>query len=593
MLPLSYLKEKPHAVVALGSHPAIFQSMTDFDFLAKRVGPSLRAIIGTGKKFERLFWGEKEFLVPVYPDLDQLPEKDRKEIDLFLNVSSGRRALVSTSQALKSLPNLTGGVIFAESVPERHALEIKAEAKKLKRFVIGPASIGLLIPGCLKLGAIGGGEYAQIIENGLLSPGQTAVLSSSGGMTNEIINFLNQNNIHLSFALSFGGERFPCLSPEEVFLSAENDPGTKRIVYFGELGGNDEYELVNLIKQKKITKPIYAYIAGSVAEAFPRPPQFGHAKSLAQNLEETAAAKKKKMREAGIYVGESFQEFAKIIKQDLMPKTKTTSRIKLNPNINRRHALFISSVSGDNNGSPMILKKELAVIAKSSSYAELVITMLLGKPVKSKLTVNFVDLILKLLVDHGPYVSGAVNTMITARAGKDLVSSLCSGLLTIGDRFGGAINASALEWLKAVKQKTDPKEFVEKFSRQQKKIPGIGHKKYSLDNPDPRVRLIKEFSTKLKRTTYLDFALKVEKITTKKKNNLILNVDGMIAALLLDILEVEEGYDYNTLKTLTEIEFFNALFVLSRSVGFTAHYLDQKRLDEGLFRLPDTEVAMV
>ena len=33
--------------------------------------------------------------------------------------------------------------------------------------------------------------------------------------------------------------------------------------------------------------------------------------------------------------------------------------------------------------------------------------------------------------DHGPAVSGAHNTIVTARAGKDLVSSLVSGLLTI------------------------------------------------------------------------------------------------------------------------------------------------------------------
>ena len=33
--------------------------------------------------------------------------------------------------------------------------------------------------------------------------------------------------------------------------------------------------------------------------------------------------------------------------------------------------------------------------------------------------------------DHGPAVSGAHNTIVAARAGKDLVSSLASGLLTI------------------------------------------------------------------------------------------------------------------------------------------------------------------
>lgn len=50
---------------------------------------------------------------------------------------------------------------------------------------------------------------------------------------------------------------------------------------------------------------------------------------------------------------------------------------------------------------------------------------------------------LQVTADHGPAVSGAHNTIVTARAGKDLVSALCSGLLTIGPRFGGALDKAA------------------------------------------------------------------------------------------------------------------------------------------------------
>ena len=50
--------------------------------------------------------------------------------------------------------------------------------------------------------------------------------------------------------------------------------------------------------------------------------------------------------------------------------------------------------------------------------------------------------ILMVLADHGPAVSGAHNTIVTARAGKDLVSSVVSGLLTVGPRFGGALDGA-------------------------------------------------------------------------------------------------------------------------------------------------------
>lgn len=92
---------------------------------------------------------------------------------------------------------------------------------------------------------------------------------------------------------------------------------------------------------------------------------------------------------------------------------------------------------------------------------------------------------------------------------------------------------------------------------------------------------------------YLDFALQVESITTLKKSNLILNVDGAIAAVMLDLLESELHYTKEQLRELVDIEFFNSLFVISRTIGFTGHYLDQRRNDEGLFRLSDDDLTYI
>ena len=78
--------------------------------------------------------------------------------------------------------------------------------------------------------------------------------------------------------------------------------------------------------------------------------------------------------------------------------------------------------------------------------------------------------------DHGPAVSGAHNTIIASRAGKDLVSSLASGLLTIGDRFGGALDGAAREFSQAYDSNMIPMEFVNSMRKQHKLIPGIGHR---------------------------------------------------------------------------------------------------------------------
>ena len=62
---------------------------------------------------------------------------------------------------------------------------------------------------------------------------------------------------------------------------------------------------------------------------------------------------------------------------------------------------------------------------------------------------KFLELCLMVTADHGPAVSGAHNTIVCSRAGKDLVSSVASGLLTIGERFGGALDSAAKQFTEA------------------------------------------------------------------------------------------------------------------------------------------------
>lgn len=77
--------------------------------------------------------------------------------------------------------------------------------------------------------------------------------------------------------------------------------------------------------------------------------------------------------------------------------------------------------------------------------------------------------------------------------------------------------------------------------------------------------------------SHLDFAKSVESLTLEKKSNLILNVDGYIAAMLLDIFE-DLGMSHDEKKMYIEAGIFNGLFLLARSIGFIGHAIDQKRL---------------
>ncbi len=587
---INALRSTSVKIVVIGNHPAIIQSILDYDYLSGKDTPSILAVVSGGRNFQRFFFGNKEILVPVFDSIQSIPKNVCKEITMFVNAGSGRRVLVSSVEVIDSFPNLQIGTIFAEGVPEKHVLDLGVYAKLKNIALIGPASVGMVLPGVFKLGAIGGVNSKQIQTSGILQRGGVAVLSASGGMVNEVINIVGASHNALSFALSFGGDRFPLLEPVDAVRSAELDSQTQAVVYYGELGGEDEYKIAELLNQNEFKKQMICYIAGTVSDLFDTPPQFGHAKAMAEKNEESAHAKRRVLREAGAIVPESFTEFVQEIH-----KLKNFGTREVSDTIEiveeRHHRLIASSISKDEQGEIKILGEDLVPFAKENSFSKIAISLFLGKKIQSSDTEELVDFILRISVEHGPYVSGALNTIITARAGRDLVSSLASGLLTIGPRFGGAINQAAASWFEGVMNKKDAHDFVEEFAVRREYIQGIGHKKYRIDMPDPRVVDLKRFADRLEKKRFITFAQAVEKKTSEKKGNLILNVDGTIGAILLDYLSEKEGYTDVDLKRLIDAEFFNALFVLSRSVGFIAHFLDQKRLDEGLLRLTENDVA--
>lgn len=585
MININSLRRSQPALITLGNYPAIAQAILDFDFLSGRASPSIVAIQTAGLKTQKLFWGIREILVPCYATLDELKAAIKPAPQLFINFNSGRRAHPSTVDFFEHFPQSLGGHIFAEDVPEAMALDLFNRYQR-KHFIVGPSGVGLLLPGYLKLGAVGGTDYQQLTASYLFTPGDTAVISASGGMINEVIRMLARADQRISFALTLGGDRWPITAPEEAFLAAQADPATKRIVYYGELGGADEYRLVDLINAKKVTKPVLCYIAGTIAASFERPVQFGHAKALAQHSDESAAAKRQALAEVGVKVADSLESFHTLIGK-MKKSTKPDPKIMADALANRRASLFSTTISTEDDAGYRFVGQSLEKWEAQGDFIAMVLAGLLGRPPKSKLLKDFTTSIFTLGLDHGPNVSGALNTIVTARAGKDLVSSVAAGLLAIGPRFGGAGNEAARHWFEGVQSGAVAADFVENRAKAKQLIMGIGHKKYRLGYPDPRVKRLLSYAKQLKKHAYLDFAQAVEKVTTSKKGNLILNFDGAFAAVLLDILAEKEGLTPPQLKELIDSEFFNAFFVIPRSIGFISHYLDQKRLDEGLFRMPD------
>jgi len=89
----------------------------------------------------------------------------------------------------------------------------------------------------------------------------------------------------------------------------------------------------------------------------------------------------------------------------------------------------------------------------------------------------------------------------------------------------------------------------------------------------------------------LKFALGVEEVTTSKKANLILNVDGCIAVTFVDMLRSTNAFSHEEIDDFVDGGCLNGLFVLARSAGFIGHFLDQKRMKQPLYRHPWDDIT--
>jgi len=135
-----------------------------------------------------------------------------------------------------------------------------------------------------------------------------------------------------------------------------------------------------------------------------------------------------------------------------------------------------------------------------------------------------------------------------------------------------------------------PEEFMAYMKSEGKTISGIGHRIKSVRNPDLRVSGLKKFAAEnFPATPLLDFALEVEKLTTSKKDNLILNVDGTIGILMVDMWRAL-GYSEEEIDGFIDAGALNAFFVVGRSIGFIGHILDEKRLGMPMYRHPTSDI---
>jgi len=586
------------------------QGMLDFDFMCNRKDPSVAAMIYpfTPNHYIKFYWGTSEIMLPCYKSLQEAVEKHTRA-SVYVNFASFRSVYSTVIEALKFNEQLKTIAIIAEGVPEAQTRKLIKLATEKGVGIIGPATVGGIKPGCFRIGNTGG-MIDNIIMSKLYRPGSVAYVSKSGGMSNELNNMICRNADGVYEGVAIGGDRYPGTLFVDHLLRYQDNPDVKFMVLLGEVGGIDEYTVCELMRSGRLNKPIVAWCIGTCATLFAFELQFGHAGACARGANETAAAKNKALAEAGCIVPKTFADIGEKISEvyQMLLNKGTISPFTEPPVPNvpmdfnwakrlglvRKPANFISSIS-DERGEELIYGgMPISEVFNENIGVGGVLSLLWFKKHLPSYASKFIEIILMVTADHGPAVSGAHNTIVTARAGKDLVSSLTSGLLTIGPRFGGALDEAAAIFTEACDSGVSPKDFVRNMKRDGKLIMGIGHRVKSIDNPDMRVVIIKDYAQKhFSSNRVLQYALEVEKVTTKKKGNLILNVDGCIAVCFVDMLRSCGAFTKVEANDLVAMGALNGLFVLGRSIGFIGHFLDQNRLRQPLYRHPWDDISYV
>ncbi len=197
-------------------------------------------------------------------------------------------------------------VLVPDRVPIYDVLEIHSYAREKNAHFIGPNTLGLLSPNKAVLGMMGGRARSA---REWFKPGPVGVTSRSGGMTSSLAYYLSKQGIGLSTIVHVGGDAIVGLPHPEIVKRFQDDPETKMIVMFGEIGTSQEETVADLIEKGVVTKPVVAYIGGRAAQKGTR---FSHAGAIIEGNRGTYQGKVERLKSAGAHVVEEFQDIPNV-----------------------------------------------------------------------------------------------------------------------------------------------------------------------------------------------------------------------------------------------------------------------------------------
>ncbi|HSJ60796.1 MAG TPA: succinate--CoA ligase subunit alpha [Jiangellaceae bacterium] len=260
-----------------------------------RSGTNIVGGVNPRKAGETVEFGGKS--VPVFGTVKEAMETTGADVSVvFVPPKFTKDAVVEAVDA--GMPLV---VVITEGIPvhDTAAFYQHAENSGVTR-VIGPNCPGLISPGR---------SNAGIIPADITKPGRIGLVSKSGTLTYQMMYELR--DVGFSTCVGIGGDPINGTTHIDCIEAFEADPETDAIVMIGEIGGDAEERAAEYIKTH-VTKPVVGYVAGFTA---PEGKTMGHAGAIVSGSSGTAAAKAEALEAAGVRVGKTPSETARIMRE--------------------------------------------------------------------------------------------------------------------------------------------------------------------------------------------------------------------------------------------------------------------------------------
>jgi succinyl-CoA synthetase alpha subunit len=236
--------------------------------------------------------------LPVFGTVAETMAETGADVSVIFVPAKGTKAAVM--EAIDARIPLA--VVITEGVPVHDTAEFWAQARATGNAtrIIGPNCPGVASPGK---------SNAGIIPADITSEGRIGLVSKSGTLTYQMMYELR--DIGFSTAVGIGGDPVIGTTHIDCLEAFQADDETDAIVMIGEIGGDAEERAAAFI-ERRVGKPVVAYVAGFTA---PEGKTMGHAGAIVSGSSGTAQAKKEALEKAGVRVGRTPSETARLVRE--------------------------------------------------------------------------------------------------------------------------------------------------------------------------------------------------------------------------------------------------------------------------------------